>query len=239
MSISPQPSVTAPPAFAGFDTSVYPGDHVMNLWRESSPYVFVGYYLQAPCHHSPSWMGHRAALAGMGWNLLPVYVGQQVAGASPCTSNILTAAQGATDAVDAGSRMASEGFPAGSFVYLDVERSDVFSDELGAYVTAWVSKLASGGYCPAVYCHKHNAGDVQAAVTAGLGAAPTKQPRFWIVGGVTAQFNIATSKPADVGVGFANLWQCPVSVSRTFAGATILIDENIAQWADPAEPATA
>ncbi|HEY6392108.1 MAG TPA: glycoside hydrolase domain-containing protein [Bryobacteraceae bacterium] len=233
MSVPPQTPTPAPPSFAGFDTSAYPGDQTMKVWKHSSPYVFVAYYLKAPCHHSASWMGHRATLVNMGWNLLPVYVGQQVAGVSPCTSSILTAAQGDADGVDAASKMESEGFPAGSFVYLDVERCDTFPAGLAAYVTAWVSKLASGNYSPGVYCHKHNADDVRTAVLAGLPTPPAADPRFWIVGGVAAQFNIHTSKPPDVGVGFANLWQCPVSVNRTFGGTTINIDEDIADVANP------
>jgi hypothetical protein len=238
MSVPIQPPVPLPPAFAGFDTSAYPGDHVMGVWKASSPYVFVAYYLKAPCHHSASWMGRRTTLVDLGWNLLPVYVGQQVAGVSPCTSSILTAAQGETDGLDAGSIMKSEGFPSGSFVFLDVERTDVFPATLAAYITAWISKIASGDYSPGIYCHKHNANDVRTAVLAGLPNPPMVNPRFWIVGGVTSQFNIASSKPTDVGVTFANLWQCPASVNRTFGGTAIGIDENVAQQADPAAPDT-
>jgi glycoside hydrolase-like protein len=235
------PGVTVPPpavttAFAGFDTSGYPGDPKMKTWKQSSPYDFVAYYLKAPCHRNAGWMGHRAALAGMGWNVLPVYVGQQVAGVSPCTSSILTAAQGAIDGADAGDKMAGEGFAEGTFVYLDVERSDAFPNTLRDYITTWVSKIAAGNFAPGLYCHKHNAIDVHAAVLAGLGGAPRVQPRFWIVGGVTAQFNIKASKPSDVGIAFADIWQCPASVNRVFGGVTIGIDEDVALLADPAAP---
>ena len=231
-----QPIVTPAPAFAGFDTSVYPGDQEMTTWKQSSPYDFVAYYLKAPCHHNPSWMGHRAALIGMGWNLLPVYVGQQVAGASHCTSGILTAAQGEADADDAATKMTSEGFSPGTFVYLDAERTETFSSALGDYITAWIAELSSGDFLPGVYCHKHNASDVRTSVLAGLPDPLVLQPRFWIVGGVTSHFHIETSKPTDVGITFANLWQCPASVNRTFGGVTINIDEDIALRADPAAP---
>jgi len=237
MSVPPPAAPAASPAFAGFDTSAYPGDPSMVAWKTSSPYVFVAYYLKAPCHHSGSWMGHRGKLVAMGWNLLPVYVGQQVAGVSPCTSSILTAAQGTADALDAVSKMSSEGFPAGSFVYLDVERSDTLPAGMTAYITAWISDLTKSGFSPGVYCHKHNADAVQAAVLAGVPVPHNVNPRFWIVGGVTANFNIKTSKPTDVGVSFANLWQCPASANKTFGNITINIDENVAQQADPAGPA--
>jgi hypothetical protein len=62
----------------GFDTSIYPGDAAMSAWLEpSSPYEWVGYYLQAPCHRDPSWMGKRATLTSMGWGLAVLFVGQQ------------------------------------------------------------------------------------------------------------------------------------------------------------------
>ena len=66
----------------------------------SSPYVFAAYYLKSPCHRDGGWMGKRAALAGMGWNLLPVYVGQLVAGSSKCVKNVVTAAQGEIDELE-------------------------------------------------------------------------------------------------------------------------------------------
>ena len=50
----------------------------MAAWRQPrSPYEWVGYYLQAPCHRDPSWMGKRSTLTTMGWGLAVLYVGQQ------------------------------------------------------------------------------------------------------------------------------------------------------------------
>lgn len=68
----------------GFDTSIYPGDAAMTAWRRpSSPYEWVGYYLQAPCHRDPSWMGKRQTLTAMGWGLAVLYVGQQTFDGQP------------------------------------------------------------------------------------------------------------------------------------------------------------
>lgn len=231
-----EPLVAPAPAFAGFDTSIYPGTPNMTKWKASSPYEFVAYYLASPCHRKSSWMGQRAALIGLGWNLLPVYVGQQAAGASKCTANTLTADQGQKDADEATTTMSTEGFPAGTFVYLDVERVDTFSSELGDYITAWMTELSASDFSPAVYCHLHNADDVRTAVMAGLPDPPAVQPRFWVVGGSQHKFNIETSKPTDVGAAFANIWQCPVSGNKTFGAVTINIDEDVADSADPAAP---
>lgn len=62
----------------GFDTYSYPGDEVMQAWREDGvPYEWVGYYLPAPCHEGTDWVGKREKLASMGWGMAVVYVGQQ------------------------------------------------------------------------------------------------------------------------------------------------------------------
>jgi len=227
------------PVFAGFDTDIYPGDRTMALWKRASPYVFAGYYLRAPCHRNASWMGHRAALTAMGWNLVPIYVGQQAPGVSPCGSSLLTAAQGRLDALDCHAQMASENFPAGTFVFLDVEHCDTFPSPLHDYIAAWVATLAAEGFGPGVYCHAHNAVDVRAAVQAGASGSPAAAsiaPRFWIVGGSVEKFNLSTSCPADCGIAFADLWQCPQSVERTFGGVKIDIDEDRATLRDPSAP---
>lgn len=67
----------------GFDTSEYPGDDAMETWKRESPYEWVGYYLPAPCHKDASWAGKRETLAGMGWGVAVVYVGQQTWGQTP------------------------------------------------------------------------------------------------------------------------------------------------------------
>jgi len=226
----------APPAFAGFDTDGYPGDAHMQVWKKTSPYVFAGYYLHAPCHGDRGWMGHRAALAAMGWNLVPIYVGQQVAGVSPCKSSILTAAQGHADGLDCCKTMASEGFAKGSFAYLDVERTDAYPATLRAYIAAWISTVAAGGFGPGVYCHKFNAPNVRATVQAALTASAQTKPRFWIVGGVIADFDIQTSRPSASGIALADMWQCPQSVERTYGGVKLPIDEDLATHNDPAAP---
>ena len=68
----------------GFDTSLYPGDAGMTAWlKPASPYEWVGYYLEAPCHKDASWSGKRQKLTEMGWGLAVIYVGQQTWGGTP------------------------------------------------------------------------------------------------------------------------------------------------------------
>jgi len=68
----------------GFDTFAYPGDEAMRAWLTADkPYRWVGYYLSAPCHNDSSWEGKRERLAGMGWGMAVIYVGQQTWGKTP------------------------------------------------------------------------------------------------------------------------------------------------------------
>ena len=84
---SPEPVPPSGTSHPGFDTSIYPGDASMSAWlKPGSPYEWVGYYLQAPCHRDPSWMGKRALLTSMGWGLAVLYVGQQTFDGLPSIS---------------------------------------------------------------------------------------------------------------------------------------------------------
>ena len=84
---SPEPIPPSGSSHPGFDTSIYPGDASMSAWlKPGSPYEWVGYYLQAPCHRDPSWMGKRVPLTSMGWGLAVLYVGQQTFDGVPSIS---------------------------------------------------------------------------------------------------------------------------------------------------------
>jgi hypothetical protein len=104
----------------GIDTSVYPGDAAMTAWSHASPYRWVCYYLKAPCHPNASWHARRRFLEGLGWGFAVVYVGQQAPGVSPCPRNAMTGLKGDSDGLDAISQANREGFPASTWIYLDV-----------------------------------------------------------------------------------------------------------------------
>jgi len=77
-------NVTAPrttdttSSVAGFDISIYPGDATLRAWKyPTSPYLWVGYYLPAPCHRDSTWSGKYATVSSIGWGTAPIYVGQQ------------------------------------------------------------------------------------------------------------------------------------------------------------------
>jgi hypothetical protein len=213
------PPIQAGPPRAGFDTAFYPGDAQMQAWKQSSPYSFVGYYLAAPVHPNASWMGKRATLQGMGWDLVAIYVGRQSQG--PGSSVAPDAPSGHQLGADALAKMQSEGFPAGSVVYLDVEPMDQIPANMLDYVNAWLSEFAGKAYLPGVYCHKKNAAQLKAATAQTVANFP-----FWVSG--SGNFTPGVSGPTDSGISFAAMWQGTFNQQKTFGGFTINIDENVA-----------
>ncbi len=242
------PSVSLPaadrPTYPGFDTWRYPGDDVMDEWRRSSPYRWVGYYLPSPCHRAESFVGKRRFLAQSGWGIAVIYVGQQLfEGETPaeitestvCSSALLTAERGVIDANDAIARTSAEGFPPGSIIYLDVERVSRIPPELITYYDAWLrTVLADGTFRPGTYAHIANASGLYTVAqrlleSQGMGDSIP----FWIAGG--SGFTLE-SLPEDSGYRFTHIWQGVLDVARSWGGRELLIDENVARHPSPSAP---
>jgi hypothetical protein len=261
----------------GFDTSIYPGDGAMSAWvKPSSPYEWVGYYLQAPCHRDPSWMGKRSTLTSMGWGLAVLFVGQQTfdgvpdvevppvfsrvtpmgsdslpraraevvspptiaelqSGAVTCSRTLLSTEQGNTDAIDAITKTASEGFPGGTVIYLDIEHMDSIPASMDSYYQAWVQQvLADGRFRPGVYVHKANG----AAIYEGVRRAYSDMNAsgsavFWVTSSVG--FSIDRN-PQDVGFPWASIWQGIYDVTQTYNGVAINVDVDVAAMTSPSSP---
>jgi hypothetical protein len=150
-----------------------------------------------------------------------------------CSASNLSAARGGTEAADAVAKTAAEGFPAGTVVYLDVERVSAVSPALLEYVRGWVDgMLADGRFLPGIYCHRLNADvlhDAARAVYAARGRAG--EPPFWIVS-VSAGFSLEQS-PRGVGLDYANVWQGRLDVAESWGGFTLTIDANVADTRSP------
>ena len=229
----------------GFDTREYPGDGVMEAWRESSPYRWVGFYLPAPCYTGTSWQGRRPALERMGWGLAVLFVGEQDwaddgshahepegDGPARCTRANVTPERGAADARSAVAAAAAEGFGAGTVVYLDVERVESVSSALTAYVRAWFDTLlADGRYVPGLYAHGSNADALMAAATGAFTAAGRADtPRLWVA--KTGGFSLRRA-PGESGFGAAEVWQGLLDVTETWGGHALRIDANVAADGTP------
>lgn len=256
--VPPRPSATPTPgggkpprpgaSFPGFDKRDFPTLQQMQVWWNSSPYVWVGYYLPSPCFSGVAWTGNRAALMQQGWGLAVLYVGLQAprsaartdttvatdstraaAQASRCSQNTLSAQQGASDGDDAVNVAQADGFPEGTTIFLDVERADPYPAALDTYVRAWAGRVLARRYVPGVYAHRINAAAVQASLSAVYAASgDTRQPPLWVASG--QGFDLA-KLPSESGFPGALIWQNPSDASETWGGVTFRIDSNVSRSA--------
>lgn len=234
------------PNFPGFDTGSYPGDNVMDKWF-GKPYVFTGFYLEAPCHNKNKfkpWSGHLATLKQIGWGLVVVYVGRQASG---CGSTSLTRAQGMTDAADAIAKAKADGVATDATIFLDVELMDTLSAKMVAYMRGWLAGiLLDKTYKAGIYAHFRNANDLFNAAEQEYAdqGEPGGAPAFWIVrvpGG--GKFNISTSGPKGLNdfptkpISFASVWQGKIDLaSETHGGVKFgPVDQNVADSNNPSQ----
>lgn len=255
-------ATTAPPSstprdsvasYAGFDIGVYPGDAALTAWKyPASPYRWVGYYLPAPCHRDTTFAGKRAFITSLGWGITAIYVGQQdwanmaaapiapgaaasraVEAMAVCTASLLSSSQGAAEAADASAKLRADGFPDGTTVFLDVEHVTTISQPLLDYYRGWVAGvLADGHFKPGVYASKSNAPTFYDQSIADLHGARYTPP-FWIAG--SGPFTTA-SRPADVGLAFAQLWQGMFDAAQQYGGIRLTIDADVSTRPSPSAP---
>ena len=165
----------------------------------------------------------------------PPTLGELQSGTVTCSRTLLTTEQGTTDAIDAVSKTAAEGFAGGTVIYLDIEHMDSIPASMNAYYRAWVQQvLADGRFRPGIYVHKANA----AAIYEGVNRAYADMGRtgsavFWLT--TSTGFSIDRN-PQDVGFPWASIWQGMYDVTQTWNGASINIDVDIAAMRSPSTP---
>ena len=227
----------APGIFVGLDAGNFPGLNPLDHWFGQSPYTWVGYYLNSPCHSATKWkpwMGNWRSLLQQGWGLALIYVGYQVDG---CGSDQLSRAAGIAHGQNTISLLANdEQMPGGCTVFLDVEGFDPpLPADMADYVRGWVRALLDDATLkPGIYCSAKNADEVLLACQreyADFGL-PSGRPLFWIAR-YTAGFDLSTSKPRDSGVSYADLWQGKANANETYDGFSIQVDENVSSSANP------
>ena len=172
--VEPQPPILH--LVKGFDACTTPSLATMRVWRQQ--YAAVGVYIGGvndACAYgnlSAAWV---KSAAGMGWGMLPTYVGPQ----APCWSwtghgvrikSSAAAAEGVTAGEDAVSDARLFGLAAGSPIYYDMEAYGTSPSCVNAVLTfigAWDRTVAAAGYVTGVYSSQDSGiVDMQAAVTA-------------------------------------------------------------------------
>jgi hypothetical protein len=156
--IAPPPVAPAHPV-GGFDACTAPSLATMRVWRRA--YAAVGAYIggvNAACafgNLSASWI---RSVAGMGWGVLPTYVGAQ----APCwtggngvrISPGKAAAQGNAAGLDAVRDARHFGLAADSPIYYDMEAyvgGTTCKQAVLSFLGAWDRSVAAAGYVTAVY----------------------------------------------------------------------------------------
>jgi hypothetical protein len=183
----------------GFDACTAPSVDAMRAWL-ASPYRAVNIYVGGAsrgCSQlalDASWV---SAVVGMGWTLIPTYVGLQ----APCASkypNRITAsqaaAQGRSSADDAVAIMQSLGLGAGSPVYFDMEAYD-YTDEscvsaVQTFLDAWTVQLHARNFLSGIYTSSNT---MKATLVDRQGDASFHQPDdIWF-----ARWNGSTATTGD------------------------------------------
>lgn len=179
-------------------------------------------------------------LAGLGLGIAVLFVGQQIPGAAPgCPGQSdLSDARGVIDGDRARMEALKQGFPPGTWIYLNVEAAPAaVPPECLTYIRAWVARLlADGTYSPAVYLHRRDFEPIDAVVTPAFQAAGrADRARYWIVGGTGGS---ATAPPSTSGIPEATVWQYPAGFEQddTFGGVTLRVDRNVSVLPDPSAP---
>src|SRR5712691_5195429 len=214
---------------AGFDSSAFPGVAKMAAMKAGTNLEWCGFYLApSPSHPDTSWMARRADIVGQGWGIAPLYVGQQTTGPG---SHHPSKANGVVDGGDAVQLMKDAGFPAGTWIYLDLENGPPLPDILGEYVDSWVRTVdGSQTYRGGVYCSHGFADDIQALCpSARIWAfkVPTTDPH------PVPGPNNPTPDPSGSGLAEAHIWQLRQNALITVQGSSLKVDLDSAVSANP------
>jgi 4-hydroxyphenylpyruvate dioxygenase-like putative hemolysin len=137
--------------YAGFDRNEYPGDATMADMRRT--FAFTGYWLTVPPGAMfNQWQGKRDTLRAQGWGFLVLANGKLEAEiVAAAKSGTAPDALGRADAASAVAAAKSEGFPAGTIVFLDQEEGGRLTAPQAAYLLAWTEAVAASAYKPGVY----------------------------------------------------------------------------------------
>jgi Rv2525c-like, glycoside hydrolase-like domain len=144
---------------AGFDACDAPSTGAMNAWLQS-PYRFVGVYIGGSnrgCRQPNLNADWVSQVHGMGWGLIPTYVGLQ----APCASGDVGPTidpnnpynQGIFLAQDAVNQAQGLGLPPGTPIYYDMEayNPSVCGQVVRTFISGWIFQLHQNSYVAGMY----------------------------------------------------------------------------------------
>ena len=218
----------------GFDACAAPSLGKLQAWS-ASPYRALGIYIggqNRACSQpnlTPVWV---SSAIGLGWSLMPLYVGLQAPcvsqkGLAHISSTAATAvAQGKAAADDAAAQAEVLGLPAGSPVYDDLEGYKLgdasCTRAVQGFVTGWVQELHARGLVAGLY-------GSAASTIRDVSALPSDLPdAVWIAdwNGVEGVFGDPYVSDS-LWVNHQRIHQYKGGHNETYGGVTINIDSNV------------
>jgi len=181
------PSPSPASSLTGFDTCTAPSLQAMKAWRPN--YAAVAIYIGGPemgCGYGNLSKGWVSSTEGMGWSLMPIYVGPQ-ATCNSFSDEIVpgqAAAEGTQSATQAVADAASFGLGKGSPIYYDMEGYDEADSScvtgVLTFLDAWDRQLVASGYVSGVYSSAAS-GVTDLQTTTTIAGHPLAEPQaIWI-----------------------------------------------------------
>jgi len=214
-------SAVTPPrtAYLGFDRDLYPGDAAFPTLRKT--FAFTGYWLSAPpTEKTTTWIGKRDFLRKSGFGFLVLFRGRDSHEFRKASDG---PAKGSLDAKATAAAAKSEGFPAGTIIFLDIEEGGRLSATYHAYLHAWLDGLTRGGYRAGVYCSGmpvNEPGGVTILTADDIRAnAGSREFEFFVFNDACPPspgcvFPSEAPLPSSSGVAYAQAWQYAQSPRR-------------------------
>jgi len=138
----------SPQSYLGFDRNIYPGDAALPVLRKT--FAFTSYWLSPPPgEKTNTWRGKRKLFLAQGFGFLVLYRGRD---SKEFKNEAGAIAKGVQDGKNAAAAAKTEGFAAGTIVFLDIEEGGRLSATYHAYLHAWHDELAKAGFNSGVYC---------------------------------------------------------------------------------------
>lgn len=229
------------PIGAAFDNRTAMTIGEMAIWKDFSPFSTAGIYIpvnsswdnradKIQSNLTPAWVD---AVFADGWSLIPIYVGFQAPDRCQTArfeghslDPITAREQGLAAAADAVDSVSALGIGPGSPIYYDMEAyRPGCSEAVLSFLDAWTEGVHARGYLSGIYGSRSS---TMWDLSQALGRANFDAPdAVWVSTGNGRQTAYGLEVPPDGQWANARMHQYRLSITRTYGGVTLEIDENI------------
>ena len=206
-------------SYLGFDRNIYPGDAALPILRKT--FAFSSYWLsQPPGERTNTWSGKRALLRKQDFGFVVLFRGRD---SSELKKESDAKIKGARDGKDSVAAAKSEGFSAGTVIFLDIEEGGRLPDTYHTYLATWSEALSRADYRPRAYCSGMpvNEGQGVSITTAGdiHNHASSRDFAIWAYNDACPSspgcaFPQNPPSPHRSGISYATVWQFAQSPRR-------------------------